>query len=98
MEEAGRGSVKVGVTNGESMVRMCAVQLKDWKIAKELVKIMELNETTAQSVIANSVCWHSNRSRNEDGHVLRRTLQFEATGGEGQWKRGTACNGHGEEG
>ena len=41
-----------------------------------------LNKTIDQLAIANSACWYVHVLK-EDGHVVRRTLDFEV---EGQWK------------
>ena len=60
----------------KSMVReMCGVQLIDRKISKDLMLV--LNETMDQLAIANSVHWYGHLLRREDGHVLRRALDFE---------------------
>ena len=47
--------------------------------------MLGLSETMGQLAIANSVHWYSDVLRREDGHVLRRTLDFEV---EGQRKKG----------
>ena len=39
-----------------------------------------LNETTDQLAMANSVHWYGHVLRREDGHVLRRALEFEVEG------------------
>ena len=44
-----------------------------------------LTETIDQLAMANSVRWYGHVLRREDGHVLRRTNDFEA---EGQRKKG----------
>ena len=44
-----------------------------------------LNETMDQLAMANSVHWYGHVLRREDGHVLRRALDFEV---EGQRKKG----------
>ena len=48
--------------------------------------MLDLNETADQLAMANSVRWHGHVLRREDGHVLRRALDFEA---DGQRKKGT---------
>ena len=45
---------------------------------------LSLNETIDQLAMANSVHWHIHALRKENGHVLRRTLDF---GVEGQRKK-----------
>ena len=52
---------------------MCAVQLKDMKRTEHLV----LNETMDQLANASYVHLYGNVLRREDGHVLRRALDFE---------------------
>ena len=47
--------------------------------------ILCFNETVDQLAMANSVHWHSHVLRREDGHILRRVLEFEV---EGQRKKG----------
>ena len=46
------------------MKAMCGVHLKDRKRSKDLVLMLDLNETIDHLAMANSVCLH--------GHVLRR--------------------------
>ena len=61
------------------MVRaICGVQLNDRKIAMDL--ILGLNETFNLLAIVNSVHWYGYMLRREDGHVLRRALNFEVEG------------------
>ena len=68
------------------MVRaMCGVQLKDRKSCVDLMFVLALNETIDQLAMANSICWYGYVLRREDGHVLRRSFDFEA---EGQRKKG----------
>ena len=69
-----------------SMVRaMCGVQLKDRNRYTYLMFMVGLNETIDQLLMANSVCLYGHVLRREDGHVLRRALEFEV---EGQRKKG----------
>ena len=68
------------------MVRaIFGVQLKDSKRYSDLMFMLGLNETIDQLAMANSVHWHCHVLRREDGHVLRRALDFEV---EGQKKKG----------
>ena len=71
---------------------MCEVQLRDRTRSEDLMLMLGLNETIDQLAMANSVCWYSHMLRREDGHVLRRVLDFEV---EGQRKKG-GQRGHGE--
>ena len=68
------------------MVRaMCGVQLKDRKRKTDLMFMLGLKETIDQLAMSNSVRWYGYVLRREDGHVLRRALDFEV---EGQRKKG----------
>ena len=60
-----------------SMVRaMCGVQLKGRKLSMDLMFMLGLNETIDHLAMANSVNWNGYVLRREDGHVLRRALDF----------------------
>ena len=50
-----------------------------------LTFMLGLCETIDQLAMANSVCWYGHVLRREDGHVLRRALDFDV---EGQSKNG----------
>ena len=68
------------------MVRaMCGVQLKAGMRSMDLMFLLGLSETMDQLAMANSVHCYDNVLIKEDGHVLRRTLDFEV---EGQRKKG----------
>ena len=68
------------------MIReMCGIQLKDRKGSTNLMFMLGFSETIDQLAMANSVCWYGHMWRKEDGHVLRRTLDFDV---EGQRKKG----------
>ena len=61
-----------------SMVRATyAVQLKDRKIAKDVIQMLGLNETIDQLATAKSVHWHGNVLRRVDGHVMRMAFDYE---------------------
>ena len=47
--------------------------------------VFGLNESIVQLAMANSVCWCEHVLRREDGHILRRALDFEV---EGHGKKG----------
>ena len=54
------------------MVRaMCGEQLKETKRTKELMFMLDLNETIDQLAMANSERRYGHVLRREDGHVLR---------------------------
>ena len=64
-----------------SIVRaMCGVQFKDRKRSTDLMFILGLNETIDQLAMANSVRWYGHVLGREDGHVLRRALDFVVEG------------------
>ena len=63
------------------MVRaMCGVQLNTKKRSMELMPMLDLNETIDQLAMVNSVHWYGQVLRRENGHVLRRALDFEVEG------------------
>ena len=49
---------------------MCGIQLKDRKRSTDLMFILGWNETKSQMAMANSVCWHGQVLRREDGHIF----------------------------
>ena len=68
------------------MVRtICGVQLKDRKRCTDLMLMLGLTETIDQLAMASNVCWYGHVSRREDGHVLRRVLDFEVEGQRKKW-------------
>ena len=68
------------------MVRaLCGVLLKDGKISTDLMFMLDLCETIGQLATASNVHWYGHVLRREDGHVMRRALDFEV---EGQKKKG----------
>ena len=48
-------------------------QLKDKKV---LMLMLGLNEVIDQLAMANGVCWYGQVLWREDGHVLRRALEY----------------------
>ena len=64
---------------------ICGVQLKDRKRNTGCMFMLCFNETTDQLAMSNSVHWYGHVSWREDGHVLRRALDFQF---EGQRKKG----------
>ena len=65
---------------------MCGVQLKDRKRSTDLMFMLGLNETINQLAMAKSVRWHGHVLRREDGHVMRRTLDFEVECQKKKWR------------
>ena len=68
------------------MRAMCGVQLKDRKGSMELMFMSSLNENIDHLTMANCVPWYGHVLRREDGHVLRRALDFEVEGQSGHEK------------
>ena len=64
---------------------MCGVQFKDRKRSTDLMFMLGLKETIDQLAMANSDFRYGHVLRREDGHVLRRALDFVI---EGQRKKG----------
>ena len=56
------------------------VKLKYRKRYTDLMFMLGLSETTDQLAMANSVRWYGYVLRREDGHVLRRALDFKVEG------------------
>ena len=56
---------------------MCGVQLKDRKRSTDLMFMLGLDKTIDLLAMANSVHWYCHVLSREDGHVLRRALDFE---------------------
>ena len=54
--------------------------LKTEKRSADLMFMLGLKETIDQLAMANSVRWYGQVLRREDGHVLRRVLDFEFEG------------------
>ena len=65
------------------MVReLCGVQLKDRKKSMDLMLMFGMSITIDHSAMANRVHWYGHVMRIENGHVLRKALDFMV---EGQW-------------
>ena len=61
-----------------AMVRaMCGVKLMERKRTEDLMEILELKETVVQMAKANGVRWYGHVLKRDDGHVLRKVLEFE---------------------
>ena len=66
-----------------AMVRaMCGVKLMDKKRTEDLMEMLGLEESVVQMARANAVRWYGHVLRSEDGHVLRKALEFEVEGTE----------------
>ena len=70
-----------------SMVRaICGEQLIDRKRSTDLMFMLGSNKIIDQMTMANSVPWHGHVLRREDGHVLRKALDFEVEGQRKKWR------------
>ena len=59
---------------------MCGAQLNDQKRSTDLMFMLGLNETMDQLALASSVRWYGHVLMRQDGHILRRALDFEVVG------------------
>ena len=65
-----------------AMVRaMCGAKLMEKKRTEDLMEMLRLKETAVQMAKANGVRCYGHVLRRNDGHVLRKTLEFEVRGG-----------------
>ena len=65
-----------------AMVRAkCGAKLMEKKRTEDLMEMLGLKETVVQMAKANGVRWYSHVLRRNDGHVLRKVLEFEVKGG-----------------
>ena len=63
------------------MVRaMCGVKLMEKKRTEDLKEMLGLKEKALQMAKANGVRWYGHVLRRDDGHVLRKALEFEVRG------------------
>ena len=61
-----------------AMVRaMCGAKLMEKKRTEDLMEMLGLKETAVQMAKANGVRWYGHVLRRDDGHVLRKALEFE---------------------
>ena len=67
------------------MKAVCGIRLKDRKRSTDFMFIFGLFEGIDQLTMVNSVRWLGHLLRIENGHVLRRELDFDV---EGQRKKG----------
>ena len=64
-----------------AMVRaMCGAKLMEKKRTEDLMEMLGLKETVVQMAKANEVRWYGHVLRRDDGHVLRKALEFKVKG------------------
>ena len=63
------------------MVRaMCGAKLMEKKRTEDLREMLGLKEPVVQMAKANGRRWYGHMLRRDDGHVLRKALEFEVKG------------------
>jgi len=64
-----------------AMVRaMCGSKLMEKKGTEDLMEMLGLKETAVQMAKVNGVRWYGHVLGRDDGHVLRKALEFEVRG------------------
>ena len=64
-----------------AMVRaMCGAKLMDKKRTEDLMELLGLKKTVVQMAKANGGRWYGHVLRRDDGHFLRKVLEFEVKG------------------
>ena len=64
-----------------AMVRtICGAKLMEKKNTEDLMETFGLKETVVQMAKVNGVRWYGHVFRRDDGHVLRKVLEFEVKG------------------
>ena len=71
---------------------MCGAKLMERRRTEDLMEMLGLKETVIQMAKVNGVRWYGHVLRSDDGHVLRKALEFEV---KGKRKRGRPRN-HGD--
>ena len=59
---------------------MCGAKLVEKKRTEDLIEMLGLKETMVQMAKANGVRWYGHVLSRDDGHVLRKALEFEVKG------------------
>ena len=63
------------------MVRaMCGTKLMERNRTEDLMEMLGLKETVVQMAKTNGVKWYRHVLRRDDGHVLRKALEFKVKG------------------
>ena len=56
---------------------LCGTKLMERRRTEDLMEMLGLKETVVQMAKANGVRWFGHVLRGDDGHVLRKALEFE---------------------
>ena len=68
----GQNQIGILQRNERAMARnMCGVKLLDKKSTKDIMQMLDLNETIDQLAKGNSVCWHEHLLRKDKNKFLR---------------------------
>ena len=59
---------------------MCGANLMEKKRTEDLMEMLGLKETVVQMAKASGVRWYGYVLRRDDGHILRKALEFEVRG------------------
>ena len=59
---------------------MCSAKLMEKKRTEDLMKMLGLKEKVVQMTKANGVRWYGHVLRRNDGHILKKALEFEVKG------------------
>ena len=59
------------------VIAMCGAKKMEKKRTEDLMEMLGLKETVVQMAKANGVRWYVHVLRRDDGHILRKVLEFE---------------------
>ena len=77
----GRGEIWIlQITERAIVINMCWVKLMDKNSTRDLMQMLDMNETMDQLAKANCVRWYGNVLRKEKNNFLRRALDFKVNG------------------
>ena len=62
------------------MINMCGVKLMDTESTKDLMQMLDLNETIYQLAKTNGVRWYGHVFRKDKNDFLRRALDYKVKG------------------
>ena len=67
-------------TEGAMVTAMCGAKLMEKKRTGDLMEMLGLKKAVVQMAKANGVRWYGHMLRRDDGHILRKALEFEVNG------------------
>ena len=81
MVSEGKNEIAILRRTERAMVRaMCGAKLMEKKKTEGPMEMLGWKETVVQMAKANGVRWYGHVLRRDDGHVLRKALEFEVKG------------------